>query len=434
MIYKKVIFFLLAGFITLSFQAEDLVRSATGELLQAEQSAFMQLDFTYNINSDYIIETTASGGVVSTVANFATLSTTTTSGSTALMQSKLPLRFYPGQGHACVVGALFGTPDANNEQLVGIGTTTDGFFFGYDYDTVNSVVKFGVMHRFDGTDTWVYQDDWNQDRLDGTGVSGVTLDPSQGNLYKIQYKGDFGAVKFYIQDPNDGLWILVHVIQHPNSTIYSTLLSPHLYLYASVFNTSTATSPVTLTISSMSAFIEGSVDTSFAGRNCVTNNLATGTNITNTTTRNILTIQNNSMYQLKPNHILVYPDQLSVYVEPNSGSNNTEFIIVRLYRNPIVGGSSSFTEVANPNANISVVSLDTSGTTVTGGSKVATFYIYSRGFDNNNRQRGPDGNLVVNLSDYNIWLSPGDRLVVTGELTNNGNVNVRASLSWKEQH
>ena len=71
-------------------------------------------------------------------------------------------------------------------QNWGAFDATDGFFFQQNGSTLN------VVHRktFEGstTDSAIAQDDWNKDKLDGTGSSGMTLDVTKSNLYWIDYQ------------------------------------------------------------------------------------------------------------------------------------------------------------------------------------------------------------------------------------------------------
>jgi hypothetical protein len=47
-----------------------------------------------------------------------------------------------------------------------------------------------VIAGADVTDTWTSQSSWNIDPVDGTGPSGLTLDPTKGNLYMIEQQAN----------------------------------------------------------------------------------------------------------------------------------------------------------------------------------------------------------------------------------------------------
>ena len=62
-----------------------------------------------------------------------------------------------------------------------------------------------------GTQTWTRQADWNIDPCDGGGPSGVSLDPTVGNVYLLTYGwlGYLGCM-LWVQDPNDQRLVPVH--------------------------------------------------------------------------------------------------------------------------------------------------------------------------------------------------------------------------------
>lgn len=63
-----------------------------------------------------------------------------------------------------------------------------------------------------GTQTWVYQSDWD-DPCDGGGASGITLDPTVGNVYLITYGwlGYLGPT-LWVADPEEPRMVPVHFL------------------------------------------------------------------------------------------------------------------------------------------------------------------------------------------------------------------------------
>ena len=79
------------------------------------------------------------------------------------------------------------------------------------------------------TETWVAQADWNGDKMDGTGVSGMTLDPTKGNVYKIQFQYlGYGAQEFFIEDQLTGYLQLVHTFKYTNQNTVPWCLEPSI--------------------------------------------------------------------------------------------------------------------------------------------------------------------------------------------------------------
>jgi len=110
------------------------------------------------------------------------------------------------------------------------------------------------------TDTWVPQASWNGDRLDGTGPSGVTLDPAKGNVYQVgmQYLG-FGIVMMQIEVSTAAAgtrFVTVHTFHNPN-----TLTAPHQtqpsFPFTMAAYSAGSTTDVSVSVGSYAGFIEG---------------------------------------------------------------------------------------------------------------------------------------------------------------------------------
>ena len=79
------------------------------------------------------------------------------------------------------------------------------------------------------TETWTYQASFSEDPLDGTGTSGMTIDPSKGNVYEIdlQYLG-YGEVTVKVENPATGRFFVFHRFEFANSRTTPTLTNPSL--------------------------------------------------------------------------------------------------------------------------------------------------------------------------------------------------------------
>lgn len=378
---------------------QKLNQAAFGELLVVEPSGRVQIEFIYGIDTNYITTTVTGSGTVTSTVPFAVLSTTAATSSSAKFESKSNLHYRPGQGATAIFTSIFSAGVANSLQYIGLGDDVDGFFFGYNG------TQFGILHRNNSVDTWIPQTTWNLDKFDGTGSSGVTLDPTKGNVFKIQFQWlGFGNINFYIENEDNGNIIACHQIKYANLNTIPSLSQPSLPLQAKVVNTSNNTN-VVLKTSSLACFIEGRLinsDVRFS---------ANATRATITTQINVLSILNKSTFLTSANKKVVIVDSVSL---SNSGTPDATY---RLYINTTLGGSPSYTDV---NATNSVVSFDVAGTTVTGGRNVLTFYVAGNGESN------------INLKDYNIILNPSDILTVSST-SSGASITSNVSLSWREQ-
>lgn len=113
------------------------------------------------------------------------------------------------------------------------------------------------------TDTWIPQASWNGDKLDGTGPSGMTINPQYGNVYQIdvQYLG-FGPVLFKVEVPHEGNnpdFVVVHSLEFPNSQT-STSISQPSFPFTMAAYSSGSTTDVSVSVASFAGFIEGNIE------------------------------------------------------------------------------------------------------------------------------------------------------------------------------
>lgn len=256
------------------------------------------------------------------------------------------------------------------------------------------------------TDTWIAQTAWNQDVMDGTGVSGMTLDPTQGNVYEVRYQWlGFGQLSFYVEDSNTGDFQLVHRIAYANANTTPSMINPTLPLCAMVENTTNDTD-ITLSTASMSAFIEGQASDQAA-------HFSDGRDLTNITTTElpVISLKNNVVHQSKVNRVRVILQFLEVAVE------HSKPMVIRVRKNAALTGAVAFTAV---DAATSVSSIDKGASGASGGALIDTISLSKVG------ERGKD------MRPLFIELDPGDTLTVTAVATSGTNAEAFAGISWSE--
>lgn len=390
--------------------SSNYVTSAFNELVVVEPMLTSEIKFTYNIPSNDVRTTTTGTGSVTATGGVALVQTGTGSTGAANVRNKYRTAYRPGQGSVGMITAIFSSGAANSTQFVGVGNAEDGFLFGY------SGTQFGILYRTNTSgsvvNNWIPQSSWNFDTMNGTGPSGAVLNPLKGNVYKVQYQWlGFGNIKFYIEDTS-GTINLVHIIQYPNQFTGTSIRNPSLQTFADVANSGN-TGNISISVPCMASFTEGTAMPRYYARYSL--NLSKTTSNSATTTTSVIGIQNQATFPgtTRTNQVLVYPQVLSVF-NVNGGAND---FVVRVYLNPTVT-SSSYTNTINTN---SAVLYDTAGTTVSGGTILATFFTAAS-----------TGDIYVDLSSLNIALAPSDVLVIG--IQNNGAsaVTARASLSWIE--
>lgn len=479
-------------------------KSAFDELLVAEATPIVQLQFPYNINTEIIEKRENNLGTITQEDGMAVIQCGTGSNSAAHMLSRVPLKYGPGQGATMRFTAMFTAGVADSLQLAGIAEVGDGLLFGYNgaafsvlrreqgkpeiqtltisngasvaggnitinldgvsktvavvnSDTAREVAvkiadadfsdtglgwsalvdnataifkawsdgdKAGAFTLVD-TDTtgvtgtfaetvagastilnWVAQSDWNVDTMDGAGPSGITLDPTKGNVYQLRYQWlGFGLLSYFVEDPEDGELHLVHRIKYANANIIPSLQNPTLPLHVMSKNNANDSNLIIKT-SSMGGFVEGRVK-DLGLPNGKSNSI---TNLT-TTELPILSIKDKLVYQSTINRVRVTPLFLSLATE------SSKPVIFRVRLNPTLTGTPAFTDIDAAN---SVVSFDIASSGITGGSEIFTMVL------------GKADSKVIDISKIRKMLNPGEILTITAEAVSGTNQEVTVSLNWDE--
>lgn len=118
-------------------------QTAFGELSFAELTPVVQLQFPYIVNSA-LIDTKLNNGTAAIDNHRLKLSTGSGANRGAIMASRTPIKYNPGQGGLARFTTIYTTGVANSTQIHGIGSESDGYFFGYNGAT------FGVLRRTGG--------------------------------------------------------------------------------------------------------------------------------------------------------------------------------------------------------------------------------------------------------------------------------------------
>jgi hypothetical protein len=378
---------------------ESLQKTAFGGLLVGEITPKVQIGFSYNINAAFVNTSTVGSGTVTQSNSKAVLQTTAASSSAAYLWSRRVLSYRQGQGSVIRDTTIYTACVDGSSQILGIGDAVDGFFFGCNGAT------FGILRRQNSVDNWTAQTAWSNDKATGAGALPF-IDITKGNVYQIRYQWlGFGAITFWIENPPTGDFIKVHTIEYANAYTDPSIFNPSLPLHAEVINTSNDTN-VMLQTSSMMGGIEGK-EAELGNIVSISNDKAAVT----TTETNIVTIQNKALFVTKTNRVEIELKSFSY------GVDGTKPAIIRLVKNATLGGSPSYSDIS---ANTSVVSYDIAGTTLTGGEPIFTISVSKSTGD------------VIDLSQYNIVLEPGETLTLSVEATSS-TTDATGSLVWSEQ-
>jgi hypothetical protein len=173
----------------------------------------------------------ANGGSVSFNASqgLMQLNVTNTSGASAIRETTKVFSYQPGKS-LLVMNTFVMAPSTNNlRQRVGYFGQDNGIYFQLDDGNIGLVKRSLISGSV--VDTVVLRSNWNGDKLDGTGPSGIVLDITKAQIFwmDIEWLG-VGTVRtgFVI----NGRFIVCHSFHHANiidSTYITTASLPLRY-------------------------------------------------------------------------------------------------------------------------------------------------------------------------------------------------------------
>jgi len=230
----------------------------------------------------------------------------------------------------------------------GVATATGGAQAGIGTGLTVNIVN----------ETIITQANWNFDKLDGTGLSGVTLDLTKGQIFCIdlQWLG-VGRVRFGFFV--NGALIACHNIFNANGVLVPYMNTANLPCRASIFNTGTASGTTTMKQICMTVVSEGGTEYPQAYQFSAVSGVGNATATTTAVRNPLVSIQPKTTFNSITNRGKIRPLAVNILCTPGA----TQPIYWELVYNPTLAGSPSFAS-ADPN---SLVNYDVaaSGTILT---------------------------------------------------------------------
>ena len=113
-----------------------------------------------------------------------------TAGSEIIRQTRSVVRYIPGRQNELIGSLRLNTPQAGIRRRVGLFDANNGIYFEDDGGTYSCVVRRGTATG--NEEIRVTRDNWNVDKLDGTGPSGYTANAEAMQMFTFDYEW-FGA-------------------------------------------------------------------------------------------------------------------------------------------------------------------------------------------------------------------------------------------------
>lgn len=207
-----------------------------------------------NLWDSLIVGTGSTVGFVTT-QGLVNIGIGTTAGCSVIRETTKVFSYQPGKSLLVLNTFVMNSPKENLRQRVGYFGADNGIYLQVS-GIGSTSVSFVERSLSTGTETVVPQTEWNIDKLDGTGVSGYTLDTSKAQILymDIEWLG-LGTVRvgFVI----DGNFVHAHSFHHANIIQSTYITTASLPLRYEISNTGITTSSSTLKQVCSSVISEG---------------------------------------------------------------------------------------------------------------------------------------------------------------------------------
>jgi hypothetical protein len=188
---------------------------------------------------------TATSGTATFNANqgLVDLAVTAASGSEVIRESTKVFSYQPGKSLLVLNTFVMSTAKTNLRQRVGYYGAADGYYLQLNNSTLSLVERTSVSGAL--VENTINQSSWNVDKLDGTGVSGVTLDITKAQILFMDLEW-LGVGTVRIGFVIDGNFYVCHKFHHANLITSTYITTASLPLRYEITNTGATSGVSTL--------------------------------------------------------------------------------------------------------------------------------------------------------------------------------------------
>ena len=224
--------------------APSTSQDAFGRLRTSSPFTLFDSSHRFDDNDLWSTATATSGtAVFNADQGLVDLNVTAASGSSVVRETIKVFAYQPGKSLLVLNTFVMAPPKTGLTQRVGYYGVENGYYL----EQVGSQIQFVERSSVTGSivNTPVLQADWNGDKLDGTGASGLTLDLTKAQIYwmDLEWLG-VGSVRmgFVI----NGQFIVCHTFNHANIITSTYITTASLPLRYEIFNTAGTSGASTL--------------------------------------------------------------------------------------------------------------------------------------------------------------------------------------------
>ena len=182
------------------------------------------------------------------------LAVTSSSGSEVIRETIKVFSYQPGKSLLVMNTFVMSAAKTNLRQRVGYYGAANGYYLQLNNSTLSLVERTSVSGAL--VETTVNQSSWNVDKLDGTGVSGVTLDITKAQILFMDLEW-LGVGTVRIGFVIDGNFYVCHKFHHANIITSTYITTASLPLRYEITNTGATSGASTLKQICSSVLSEG---------------------------------------------------------------------------------------------------------------------------------------------------------------------------------
>lgn len=217
---------------------------AFGRLRTSEPYTLFDSQSRYAADSAYSFST-ASGGTTSFNTNKSSvnLNVTTASGSSAIGQTYRVFPYQPGKSMRVMQTFTMAPGQANLTQRIGLYSTNNGIYLQQAGTVLSFVIRTFTSGSVDNSRD-VAQANWNVDKFDGTGPSGVVLDVTKTQIFWMDLEW-LGVGNVRCGFVYNGIFYTAHIFQNANTQTAVYMQTAILPLRNEIFTTGATASAAT---------------------------------------------------------------------------------------------------------------------------------------------------------------------------------------------
>lgn len=156
-----------------------------------------------------------------------------TAGSKIIRQTKNVMRYVPGRSATLAFAIRLDTPQVGIRRRFGLFDDNNGIFFEDNGGTYSYAIRSNTSGIV--TERRVTRDDWNGEKFDGNGWTGVTADPTKQQMISINYEWyGAGIVQFNWLIKNET--IASHTFENSNTLGNAWCSTPFLPIRVEIEN------------------------------------------------------------------------------------------------------------------------------------------------------------------------------------------------------